>query len=212
MVAELARRPGRGRCCPTTAWRPRPFPGRASRTRARPGRRCSPRAGRRGGSRSAATAPAAGSPSRCCTCILAGGRAAAGGGGGVQPVDRPDARRARASRRLARRDAFLPAARIDGGARPVSRRRRSRRSARLAHLGRFAGAPPVLIQASRAEILLDDARLMAARLAADGVAVDARPLATGAARLAGLPRPAARGRRRARPRRRRFVAAASRSA
>ena len=39
------------------------------------------------------------------------------------------------------------------------------------HLGRFAGAPPVLIQASRAEILLDDARMMAARLEADGVPV-----------------------------------------
>ena len=39
------------------------------------------------------------------------------------------------------------------------------------HLGRFPGAPPVLIQASRAEILLDDARMMAARLEADGVEV-----------------------------------------
>ena len=38
-------------------------------------------------------------------------------------------------------------------------------------LGRFAGAPPVMIQASRAEILLDDARAMAARLEADGVEV-----------------------------------------
>ena len=32
-------------------------------------------------------------------------------------------------------------------------------------------SPPVLIQASRAEILLDDARMMAARLEADGVEV-----------------------------------------
>ena len=66
---------------------------------------------------------------------------------------------------------------------------------------RFAGAPPVLIQASRAEILLDDARMMAARLAADGAAVTLDLCAGGAARLAGLPRPAARGRRRAGPRR-----------
>ena len=55
-------------------------------------------------------------------------------------------------------------------------------------LGRFAGAPPVLIQASRAEILRDDARAMAARLAADGAAADARPRARRAARLAVLPR------------------------
>lgn len=74
-------------------------------------------------------------------------------------------------RRLARRDAFLPAARIAeirdqylAGADPRDPRASP-------HLGRFAGAPPVLIQASRAEILRDDARLMAARLAADGVAV-----------------------------------------
>jgi epsilon-lactone hydrolase len=38
--------------------------------------------------------------------------------------------------------------------------------------GAFAGAPPVLIQSSRAEVLRDDARAMAARLAADGVAVE----------------------------------------
>jgi acetyl esterase/lipase len=37
--------------------------------------------------------------------------------------------------------------------------------------GRYAGAPPVLIQASDSEILLDDARAMAARLEADGAAV-----------------------------------------
>lgn len=37
--------------------------------------------------------------------------------------------------------------------------------------GRFAGAPPVLIQASSSEILRDDAVAMAARLQADGVAV-----------------------------------------
>jgi acetyl esterase/lipase len=74
-------------------------------------------------------------------------------------------------RRLARRDAFLPAARVpeardhylDGG---------DPRDPRASPLfGRFAGAPPVLIQASRAEILLDDARAMADRLRSDGAAV-----------------------------------------
>jgi acetyl esterase/lipase len=39
------------------------------------------------------------------------------------------------------------------------------------HLGDLAGAPPVLIQASRAEVLRDDARAMAARLEACGVPV-----------------------------------------
>lgn len=74
-------------------------------------------------------------------------------------------------RRLARRDAFLPAGRMaevrDGylaGADPRDPRASP-------HLGRFRSAPPVLIQASRAEILLDDARMMAARLEADGVEV-----------------------------------------
>ena len=74
-------------------------------------------------------------------------------------------------RRLAWRDAFLPVRRIAeirdqylAGADPGDPRASP-------HLGRFPGAPPVLIQASRAEILLDDARLMAARLAADGARV-----------------------------------------
>ena len=73
--------------------------------------------------------------------------------------------------RLARRDAFLPAVRLAeirdqylAGADPADPRASP-------HLGRFGGAPPVLIQASRAEILLDDARLMAARLEADGAPV-----------------------------------------
>ncbi|HET9070015.1 MAG TPA: alpha/beta hydrolase, partial [Amaricoccus sp.] len=73
--------------------------------------------------------------------------------------------------RLARRDAFLPVARMNeirdlylAGADPCDPRASP-------HLGRFAGAPPVLIQASRAEILLDDARLMAGRLEMDGAAV-----------------------------------------
>ena len=74
-------------------------------------------------------------------------------------------------RRLARRDALLPARRLAeirdqylAGADPRDPRASP-------HLGRFRGAPPVLIQASRAEVLLDDARLMAARLAADGAPV-----------------------------------------
>jgi acetyl esterase/lipase len=72
--------------------------------------------------------------------------------------------------RLARRDAMLPAGRLAeirdqylGGADPADPRASP-------HLGRFAGGPPALIQASRAEILLDDARAMAGRLAAEGVA------------------------------------------
>jgi epsilon-lactone hydrolase len=39
------------------------------------------------------------------------------------------------------------------------------------HLGRFEGAPPVLLQSSRAEVLRDDARMMVRRLEADGVPV-----------------------------------------
>jgi acetyl esterase/lipase len=73
--------------------------------------------------------------------------------------------------RLAWRDAFLPARRIAeirdqylAGADPADPRASP-------HLGSFRAAPPVLIQASRAEILRDDARLMAARLAADGAPV-----------------------------------------
>lgn len=75
-------------------------------------------------------------------------------------------------RRLAWRDALLPARRIEevrslylAGADPTDPRASPVR-------GRFLGAPPVLIQASTAEILLDDARGMAARLRADGVPVD----------------------------------------
>jgi monoterpene epsilon-lactone hydrolase len=71
--------------------------------------------------------------------------------------------------RLARRDAFLPARRLVeirdlylAGADP-------RDPDASPWLGRFTGGPPVLIQASLAEILLDDARMMDARLRADGV-------------------------------------------
>lgn len=74
-------------------------------------------------------------------------------------------------RALAWRDAFLPARRIDeirdlylAGADP-------RDPGASPWLGRFEGAPPVLIQASAAEVLRDDAVRMAARLRADRVAV-----------------------------------------
>lgn len=73
---------------------------------------------------------------------------------------------------MAGRDVLLPVARIaevrDGylaGADPCDPRASP-------VLGRFRGGPPVLIQASRAEILRDDARAMAARLSAEGVAVE----------------------------------------
>jgi acetyl esterase/lipase len=73
--------------------------------------------------------------------------------------------------RLARRDAFLPVARM-GEIRDLYLAGADPRDPRASPpLGRFAGAPPVLIQASRAEILLDDARLMAGRLEVDGAAV-----------------------------------------
>ena len=73
--------------------------------------------------------------------------------------------------RLARRDALLPAQRL-----------REVRDLYLAgadasdpraspHLASFPGAPPVLIQVSRDEILVDDARLIAARLRRDGAPV-----------------------------------------
>ena len=69
-------------------------------------------------------------------------------------------------RELARRDAFLPARRLPdvrdlylAGADPRDPRASP-------HLGRFAGAPPALIQASRAEILRDDAVAMAERMRA----------------------------------------------
>jgi epsilon-lactone hydrolase len=72
---------------------------------------------------------------------------------------------------LAARDAMLPAERLPevrdaylAGADPADPRASP-------HLGRFRGAPPVLIQASRDEVLVDDARAMAARLAAEGVTV-----------------------------------------
>jgi monoterpene epsilon-lactone hydrolase len=74
-------------------------------------------------------------------------------------------------RSLARRDALIPAERFAeiralylGGADP----RDPRASPAF---GRFAGAPPALIQSSRAEVLRDDARLLAARLRDDGAAV-----------------------------------------
>ncbi len=72
---------------------------------------------------------------------------------------------------MARRDVLIPVRRFAeirdlylGGADP--------RDPRVSPVfGRFAGAPPVLVQASRAEVLRDDAVAMAARLRAEGVAV-----------------------------------------
>lgn len=74
-------------------------------------------------------------------------------------------------RTLARRDVMLPARRLPeirdaylAGADPADPRASP-------HLGRFAGAPPVLMLASAVEILRDDARIAARRLRADGVDV-----------------------------------------
>lgn len=74
-------------------------------------------------------------------------------------------------RTLAWRDALIPVRRFDeirelylGGADP-----RDPRASPV--FGRFEGAPPVFLQSSRAEVLRDDARIMAGRLRADGVAV-----------------------------------------
>jgi acetyl esterase/lipase len=80
-------------------------------------------------------------------------------------------------RRLARRDALLPAERLPevrdlylAGADPADPRASP-------HRARFPGAPPVLVQASRDEILADDARMIAAALARAGapVALDLVP-------------------------------------
>ncbi len=74
-------------------------------------------------------------------------------------------------RRLAWRDALIPARRFEeirglylGHADP-----RDPRASPI--FGSFAGGPPVLIQSSRAEVLRDDARAMAARLRDCGVEV-----------------------------------------
>jgi epsilon-lactone hydrolase len=72
---------------------------------------------------------------------------------------------------LAEREAMLPVERL-AEIRDLYLRGADPRDPRASpHLGRFRGVPPVLIQASRAEVLVDDARMMAARLAADGVSV-----------------------------------------
>ena len=75
-------------------------------------------------------------------------------------------------RALARRDALVPVARFAeiaslylGGADP-----RDPRASPV--FARFAGAPPSFLQSSRAEALRDDARALAARLRADGAAVE----------------------------------------
>lgn len=78
----------------------------------------------------------------------------------------------RSLRTRAWRDVLIPAARFAeirdlylGGADP-----RDPRASPV--FGRFLGGPPALIQSSRAEVLRDDARMMAARLRSDGVSVD----------------------------------------
>lgn len=75
-------------------------------------------------------------------------------------------------RRLARRDALIPVRRfaeirdlyLDGADAHDPRASPA--------FGRYAGAPPALIQSSLSEALRDDARLMAARLREDGAAVE----------------------------------------
>ena len=186
-------RRGRGGAAATTGWRPSTPFRRRSTTPAPPGTRSSPRAGRPGGSRSAATAPAAGSPSRCSPgCSPRGSR---------RRRSSPSARgstcrcRAPATGRLARRDALLPAERLRevrdlylAGADPADPRASPHRAA-------FPGAPPVLVQASRGRDprrrRADDRQAAAGR----GRAGYARPRRRGAARLAVLARLPARGRR-----------------
>jgi monoterpene epsilon-lactone hydrolase len=74
-------------------------------------------------------------------------------------------------RTLARREAFLPAGRVAEARDQYLAGADPRDPAASPWLARFAGGPPVMIQASRAEILLDDARMMAERLGGDGVEV-----------------------------------------
>jgi acetyl esterase/lipase len=74
-------------------------------------------------------------------------------------------------RTLARRDVLLPAERF-GEIRDLYLAGGDPRDPRASPIfGRFDGAPPVFIQTSEAEILLDDARGMAAQLTAQGVPV-----------------------------------------
>ena len=71
---------------------------------------------------------------------------------------------------LARRDALIPVRRF-AEIRDVYLAGADPRDPRASPVfGRFAGAPPVLIQASEHEVLRDDARMLAARLRADGAA------------------------------------------
>ena len=153
-------------------------------------------AGRRG-SRSAATAPAAGSPSRCCTSCSPRARRRRPACVAFSPW--ADLTLAGASlARLARRDALLAARMRLAEVRDLYLAGADPRDPRASpRLGRFRGAPPVLIQASRAEILLDDARMMAARLRADGVEVtldlwDRRAACLAVLPRAGFPRPTPR--------------------
>lgn len=74
-------------------------------------------------------------------------------------------------RTLARRDVMLPVERF-GEIRDVYLAGADPRDPRASPVfGAFAGAPPVLILSSEHEVLRDDARMMAARLRSEGVAV-----------------------------------------
>ena len=74
-------------------------------------------------------------------------------------------------RTLARRDVLLPVRRF-AEIRDIYLAGADPRDPRASPLfGSFVGTPPTLIQASKAEILRDDARRMAERLRADGVCV-----------------------------------------
>jgi acetyl esterase/lipase len=72
---------------------------------------------------------------------------------------------------LARRDAYLPADRLPEIRDLYLAGEDPRDPAASPWLGRFPGAPPTLIQAGGAEILRDDAVMMAERLRADGAAL-----------------------------------------
>lgn len=83
-------------------------------------------------------------------------------------------RSAESLRTMAERDVMLPVERFDEIS-GVYLRGADRRDPRASPVfGSFRGAPPVLILSSLHEVLRDDARMIAARLREDGVAVEHR--------------------------------------